>query len=497
VLAGGGDDRLRTLAPDLLPADRLQARLMLEQQQKAVTGRILECLKQAYGAAKPQPGDVELDTDAVFVTLTPGLRPENPVGGTLKAAFDHLTGQMLTWSYPGTPNLPEDEPVLRSAELRKVLEYAHRAVADEARRVTVEQADRQSVRRIVNHLKLGELAENQYVLNLTTCWWSRHLLQGARAQGYSDHVPVRVLRDLLDQPQPRGLDKQVQNLIITVFALDQDLAWYRYESAVTVAGLQGVTDDLELRQPRLPSEEAWATTIRRAPALFGGAYPPLRSATNLAHLAGAVRGLARQFSVPAQELAKLLNDHAGQLGLDPAATEGRLATARQVAQLLHQLAQESDEVVLTEILAAADLGVADTTAARAIRSAPALVSALSRTHWATLDTVAAITDDRAERVWALRDQLAISARTDEFSAGLAEALETAIRQAQEILVVAPPQPPIVEPPIVIPHHVTPPPGKGGERTVRSSNDLKTATDEIQETMSENPGRSVRISWIVE
>ncbi|MET8349019.1 phage resistance protein [Micromonospora sp. NPDC005206] len=500
VLAGGGDDRLRTLAPDLLPADRLQTKLMLEQQQKTLTTRLLECLKQAYGAARPQPGDVEPDTDTVFVTLTPGLRPENPVGGTLKAAFDHLAGQMLGWSYPGMPNLPEDEPALRPAELRKVLEYARRAVADEARRTTVEQADRQSVRRIVNHLKLGELVENQYVLNLTTSWWSRHLLQGARAQGYADRFPVRVLRELLDRPQPRGFDKQVQNLIIAVFALEQDFAWYRYEALVTVADLQGVTDDLELRQPRLPDEQTWSTAIRRASALFGGAYSPLRSATNLADLARAVRTGARQYSVAAQELVKLLEGHAGQLGIDMTATEGRLATGRRAAQLLHQLAHESDDLVLTEVLAAAELGVPDKTTARAITSGPKLVGALSTTHWKTLDTVAAIADDRAERVRAILDQLAISARTNQMGADLAEALNDAVRQAQDVLVIAPPPPPPPPPPPIVnpPKPPTPPPaGKGGERTVRAGADLQTALGEIQKMLSENPGRSIRITWLLE
>ncbi|HEX6499648.1 MAG TPA: phage resistance protein [Micromonosporaceae bacterium] len=514
VLAGTGEDRIRALAPDLMPADRLQAKLLLEQQQKTLHGRILAALKQAYGAAVPQPSDVEPDPDPVFKTLAPGLRLENPVGGTLKGAYDHLTGQILQWSYPGTPNLPPDEPPLRPAELRKVFEYARKAVADEARRAAVDQSDRQTVRRIVNHLRLGELHENQYVLNLTTCWWSQHLMKAAKADGYHDRYPVRVLRDLLDKPEPRGFDKLLQNLIIAVFALEQDLAWYRYEAPVTVAALEGVTDDLELRPPRLPSQEAWDTAVRRAYALFGGAYSPLRSAANLADLARSVRGEAKRHASPAAELATLLTRHATTLGIDPEAAEGRLATARHVAKVLRDLGNETDDVVLVELLAAAEFGVPDATAARAAKTAQSLVAALASTPWSTFDNLAKITDERAERVQVLFEQLARTANSQELADDLAAALKTAINEAQRIFVTAPP---IVKPPIITPPAVTPDPPVvvdpqppvvvnpgpdtkppvSGERRVTDDGDLQGAVREIQDALRRNPGRRIRITWVVE
>jgi hypothetical protein len=500
VLAGGGDDRLYALASDMSPPDRQQAKLLLEQQQRALRERLLDCLKQAYGAAAPQPADVEVDPEPVFRTLESGLRLDNLVGGTLKAAFDHLTGQVLTWSYPGQPNLPEDEPLVRPADARKILEWARRAVADETRGVVVDQADRPLLRRVCNPLRLGELVENKYVFSMTTSYWTPHLLRGAAGKGYTERFPVRVLRDLLDDPQPRGLDRSLQNLIIAAFALDQDLGWYQHGFQVAPPPLEHVTDDLELRHPPLPDEAGWAKAVISCSALFGKVLPPLRSVANVADLARQVRQSAREHAGDNHELVRLLERHAWTLHLQTDANTGRFATARRVAALLDQLAGETDDKVLVELLAAADLGVDDTTASRSMTTARPVAAALAATQWTLLDVVSKLTDSRTEQAQTLLAQLADAAIRDQFQRDLISELKTAVERASELLATTTSVPPPEVTVVSTENHetvVTPAATVTGQLAVDDEAALRQAIDNIKEAVENNPGKVIVITWTVQ
>jgi hypothetical protein len=503
VLAGDGE-RLYSLASDMSAPDRQQAKIMLEQMQRTVRERLLDCLKQGYGAAAPQPADVEADADPVFQTLAEGLRMDNLVGGSLKAAFDHLTTQLLTWSYPGAPNLPEDEVLVRATDVRRVLEVVKRAVADPTRGVMVESLDRPTVRRICNPLRLGELIENKYVLNLTTSHWTRHFLQGAARRGYTDQFPVRVLRELTEAPAPRGLDKFVQNLIIAAFALDQDLGWFQYGAQVPPPPLEHLTDDFELRHPRMPDEEVWARSVRRSAALLGKMVSPLRSAANVAELARQTREAARLQAGDSRELANLLRRHAVQLGLDIDGEIGRLATATRAAAMLDQLTLEADDVVLVELLASADFGeVDDTTVSRSTSSARSVASALTQTQWSVLDAVAKLMDDRAGQARALLEQLADAAAHEQMHRDLIAELDRAVRLGVQLLtesrspIPAPPPTQPLPPVPGLPPTQPPPLGVVGERVVRNLAELRQAEAEIGAVLERNIGKAVRVNWTVQ
>ncbi|WP_327009669.1 phage resistance protein [Dactylosporangium sp. NBC_01737] len=514
LLAGGGDDRLYTLASDFSPAERAQAKAMLEQQLRATRVRVVDCLKQAYGVVRAQPADVVDDPDPVLQTIARGFTPAKPIGGTLRAAFDHLTGQMLAWVYPGTPNLPEDEALVPVVLLRKILEYVQRAVADPARRVTIEQADRRNVRRVVNPLRLGECTdEGIYTVNPTYLWWSAHFLKEAKAaEGASDRFPVTLLRRLTDLPQPRGLDRVVQHLLIAVFALDQDLSWYRDETKIQSPGLDNITDDMELRIDRRPDGAKWKAALATVNGLT-----PLRpasrlSAANLARFGATVREYARQAAPDVRELVKGLESHADQLGIDPAAPVSRLATAKRVAALLDEIVNEHDDVVLVEVLADPDLGDVDAvTASKYLVEGKTQTEELVRTSWHLLSTVAGLQDARAEEARVLLDKLADSARREQLHADLADALRTAVREATDLLARAlpppPPLPPVVTPPVVTPPAVDPPVvdppvvpplvRTGGEADVSDDASFDKAVASLRRFRDEHPGRRIRLEWSVE
>jgi hypothetical protein len=493
LLGGGGaGDRLQKLAADWSAADRQQGKVYLQQRQSQLRHSLLEALKQAYGVVKPQPSDVEEDSQGVLHTLAEGLRLGDPRGGTLGAAFTNLTGELLAWAYPGTPALPEDEKPPTRGELEKIIHYAKEAAADPTRGTVVEQADRRTVARVCNPLKLGRLEEHRYVLETSTCWWSRHLLQLASRRDYSEHFPVHVLRELLDEEQPRGFDLDLQNLIITVFALEQQLAWYQHGTKVAVGSVRAVTDQLELRKPPMPDDQAWAGAARRGQLLLPVALPQWRSPANLAEMARKLREAARGRVAAAVALARALERHAGELGLDPDAGAGRLATARRVAAFLEQVAGENDDVVLVEQVARVDLGdVDDKSVGTGVAHAEAVTGALAQTPWPVLEGLRALaaTDERAQVVV---EELRYAAGHEQHSADLIEALRKAVAEGAALLAehpVPPPPPPVITPPPV------PPAPRGTSRTVAAPGEWEEVAAEIRGYVE--AGRRVTVTWEVE
>ncbi|MDT5026388.1 MAG: hypothetical protein QOE61_2814, partial [Micromonosporaceae bacterium] len=426
-------DRLNTLASDWSLADRQQGKSYLRQRQQQLRTALLDSFKQAYGAAKAQSSDVETDEIPVLHSLADGLPLGDPRGGTLKAAFDNLTADLLAWSYPGTPALPVDEKPLTRAELSKVLHYARLTSTDPTHGTPVETGDRRTIQRICNNLKLGELAEHRYVLTTGNSWWSRHLVQESAKRGYTQHFPVHVLRELLDLPQPRGFDRDLQNLIIAVFALEQQLAWYKNGGIVSVGSVQEVHDDLELRQIEMPDETDWQAAVKRVKPMFGTPVPESWIPAALTEFSKIVRAEARTYAAPAAELVTVLTRHATVLGIDLDARTGRLATAKRVAKLLREIAAETDDVVLVGLIAEADVGgIGDSTAGTAFKQAVTVIQSLAATQWALLEAIVARAG-HDERANVIVEQLRLVAGADEAVHDLSAALDDAVRKAAALL----------------------------------------------------------------
>lgn len=421
LLGGGAGDRLEALAADWSVADRQQGKIYLQQRQQQLRASLAGVLRQAYGAAAAEPADVEEDSIGVLHSLADGLALGEPHGGTLKAAFDNLVGDLLSWAYPGRPALPDDERQITRGELTKVLDYARQAAADPTHGTVVATADRRAIARVCNPLKLGELAEHRYVLTASTCWWSGHLRQRAATRDYTDHFPVHVLRDLLDEPDARGFDRDLQNLIIAVFALEQQLAWYHHDGRVAVDSVRAVDDTYVLRRPPMPGQEVWSRALERVAGLFGRRFDDWRTPATVAEVATWVRGQAARYAADAAALAGKLTEHATLLGLDPADPAGRLATARRVAGLLARLRDERDDVVLFDLVAGADLGdIDDQVAATSFTQARAVLDRLdSAPPW--LSGVA-LRVDTSQRARQIIDTVVRAARYDQHAKNLADVL---------------------------------------------------------------------------
>jgi len=259
------------------------------------------------------------------------------------------------------------------------------------------------------------------------------LLTGAAKENYTDHFPVHALRRLIDEPDPRGFDKDLQNLIIAVFAEEHQLAWRQHGAPVRVESVLAVSDQLELRKPAMPTEEAWLSARKRGSGIFGAPMPGWLSPSNVAAMAETVRREAKRWAPPVAALVTELERRAAPLGLDPAATTGRLATARQVAKLLADLQNETDDVVLIDLLGNVQLEVDDAAAGTVFKTADTITTALATTQWAVLEAVRvrATTDEQAR---AIVEQLERSARHDQNAADLVAALRTAVESATKLFV---------------------------------------------------------------
>jgi hypothetical protein len=444
LLGNGTGDRLNSLAADWPVADRQQGRVYLQQRQTQLRGTLISAMMQAYGSATSRGTDVQDDNIGVFHTLAEGLHIGDPRGGTLAEAFTNLTGELLAWSYPGRPAMPDDEKPVTRSEMTKIIEYARQAAADPARGVSVPNpADQRILRRVCNNLRLGELIEGRYVLNMSTCRWSQHLLQAAASEGYTDHFPVHVLRRLIDEPAPFGFDRDLQNLIILVFGLEQQLAWYQHSGKIDVTNVAAVRDgEMALRHPPMPDEQAWSAAVRRGAALFGGVLPVWRTPANLGDLAGTLRRAASARQRPAADLVQALAAHADVLGLDTSALTGRLATARRAARLVTDLAAERDDVVLVETLARADLGdVDDQAVGEVLSQAGDITAALAQGHqWPLLQAIAVrATHDHRARV--IIEQLHSVARHEQHGQDLVDALQSASAASAALLAAEQPKQP--------------------------------------------------------
>lgn len=508
--SGGTGDRLTTLAADWSLADRQQGKVYLRQRQQLVRSSLLESLRQAYGVVKAQTPDVEDDSIPVLHTLAEGLPLGDPRGGSLPAAFDNLTADLLRWSYPGTPALPEDEKPVSKAETAKIWGYAKAAAADPTRGTTVEPADRRIVARVCNPLKLGESQDNRYALTSTLCWWSGHLLQGAAKDGYTEQFPVHVLRGLLDVPSPRGFDRDLANLILAVFALEHQLAWYERGGKVELGSLNMINDQMELRRPPMAVSDVWERAVRRAKAIFGKPVPEHSSPTAQAEFASIVRREARAYAGPAHELAERITRHAGSLGLDVDARSGRLATIRRVSRLLRDLAAETDDVVVVGLIADADAGdIDDVAAGTAFKQAAVITEALTRTNWPLLDAVT-MRADTEESARAIIESLHTAARADEHVERLGGALTRAVDEATRLLARPRPEPRVTGPRVTDPRAADTGGSTGavgqptdstiGTRDATRTRDVTTASalDDVRAAIAKDldGDHTVRVTWEV-
>ena len=291
--------------------------------------RLIQYLEGAYQAINPIQIQGSLDTahelsvSEHFQTLDPAFELQPPVGANLQQAFQHLLGQALKQQFPAHPAF-EDETNLGPATLKRVLAELERAAQKPDGRIAVDQPKRREMRQIANPLKLGEMHETHFLLGQH---WRTHFLRKQAEQGGA--MTVGKMRRWLDEPVPMGLlPKEVQNLIILVFALQTNRSFFLHGGPMQPS-LENVLDELELREQRLPSQATWEKARERAAAVFGVTSSPLLNASNVAKLIGAIQTEIDARKEACGQLLVRLKQVAQQLA-EPGTTPSRVKTAQVV-----------------------------------------------------------------------------------------------------------------------------------------------------------------------
>ena len=155
--------------------------------------------------------------------MYPTLALQGPVGANLGEALEHLLDQALSHQFPKHPKFGQE--IKPGKDLRQVLEVCQEAARTPDGRVFVEdKAVRQKLRNVCNPLELGQMSETHFVLGNN---WKNHFNR-LLAASEQPHPTAADLRRWMDKPDERGLPREIQNLLILVYADQTNRSFVRY-----------------------------------------------------------------------------------------------------------------------------------------------------------------------------------------------------------------------------------------------------------------------------
>jgi len=492
-LLGGSGERWTAHANHLAEADRVQARIILESQRDALRERLRRAVQEAYGAATPTPGTLEISPghDRVLISLHPELDPAAPVGHDLAAAFTNLIDQAFTATFPGHPRFEPENREVRAHDLAAVLVAVQAARQDRDGRAYVDPNKRETVRRVANPLGVGHMGETHFLFGTDRFRWNMVLATAMGRDGLAPTDPVQVgtLREWIAAvAPPAGLRPEVADLIICAWAVLHNRSWYRGNAPLLPAPLPGsLARDVELRPEPLPPSTAWELAVARAGALFGAVANPYLTGPAVAELTEQVRAKAGGWSKHAAALVEELGTAYTRLNLSTDLATGRLATARAGRDLVASVSSTPDRVKLIELLAHRELPATPQAIGHSLASAERVAAALHEYPWDRLVPLtqgAAGDDDRGRQARAILERLREVLTAEELPSQLGPALKRAEDEAFA-WAFTPPSPPRRPPP---------PPGGAGRRVVDSSADLEAALDEVRAFVEEHRGQRVVVEW---
>ena len=415
---------LDDLTPNLIAEDRHHARLQLDSRRAALTARLRDAIKRAYGVASQEDEDLGARTDTHILSLDAGVEPRPQVGQGLGTALRGLCYQLLDHRYPRHPDFDPQgrRQAVKAIELTTVLRAVEQAAQNPVGRYEPPPADRPVLKRIANPLGLGVMHEAAFVLQDD---WKQLLDRRVAGRG---EVTVTQLRGWVEDERS-GLPESVQDLIIACYAIQADRAWARPAGTVMAPPeLAAIRPEYVLPSQELPSQEEFDRTSRRAEGIFGVARQPVRSNRASNAIARGVRQRAGDLLTAAEALTEALEMHAQTLGLD--GSSPRLATARALSGLLNQLAGTTESTALIRALAAADLPRENAIYRAHLDNARKVTTGINATRWQVLDRLATVTDgENAAAAQTLLGELRSAARHDEHEVGLAEALQQVEQRA--------------------------------------------------------------------
>jgi hypothetical protein len=480
--------------------DRQTARLLLQNQQSALSQHLRQAVEAAYAIrSEPIPGTLDPSFDmseSHFQSLFPTLVLQRPVGANLGEALEHLLDQALSHQFPKHPKFGQE--VKLGKDLRQVLEVCQEAARTPDGRVYVEdKALRQKLRNICNPLELGLMSENHYVLD---GFWKNHFNR-MLAQSGQPHPTAADLRRWTDQPDERGLQPEVPNLLILVYADQTNRSFVRYGGNYTPS-LDDMPNELELPEHTLPDLKDWNEAVARVAEPLGHGISKLLNASNLATLAAKVKESITEHKADCESLPDRLQLVMKNMGVSEAdyVKCDRVRTAKAVRALL-AACENKEPTALVGAIAHAKLETNATAMGRSLKSAKGILDCLRSTRWDLFSAVAQISDQRKTEADLLMQDISGWLKLDEqaLAGGLASKLSEA--EGRAIRLLTPPK--IVDPIPKLPEIDLPRPTTGWRQVGSAKKERLRNAEAISETKSllekleQNPKLRLTVQWNLE
>jgi len=477
--------------------DRQDARLLLQNQQSALSQRLLQAVEAAYAIrSEPTPGTLDPSYDmseSHFQSLLPTLVLQRPVGANLGEALEHLLDQALSHQYPKHPKFGQE--VKLGKDMRQVLEVCQEAARTQDGRVFVEDKSlRQKLRNICNPLELGQMSETHFVLDGQ---WKRHFNQLLNQSGQPNPT-VADLRKWTDQPEERGLLREVQNLLVLVYADQTNRSFVRYGSNYA-ASLDDLPNEVELQEQTLPDVNEWNEAVTRVAEILGHAISKLLNASNLTTMAAKVKESIAEFKADCDRLPDEVQRRLKDLGVGDAdlAKADRVRTAKAVKKLLADC-EGKEPTALVGIIAKAKLETNSTAMGRSLKSAKSVLDCFRTTRWDLFSAVANLDDHRKSDAELLIHDVCNWLKTDEQALGGIVA-KLSDGEGRAIKLLAPPKSPQQQ-------TQPPQPGPGGKKWSQigsgkkerlSKKDWESTAQELQKQLEDHPDYRLSVQWTVE
>jgi hypothetical protein len=346
------------------------------------------------------------------------------MGALLDSAFAHR--------FPAHPLFEQE---VKTAALSKVLKEIEAAAEEpQQRRFIEDRSVRQILGGFAGPLKLGTMNQGQTHFILDD-HWANHLTRLAAQQG-GGPMTVKRLRELIDQPRPMGLLKEVANLVILAYAAQADRT-ISLRGAPLRGSIERLDDDAELLEQPLPDDATWTKARERASEVFGLVPSEVRKGATVARLASELRERALAARAPLATLTSALRTRMVAAGVKPE-NAPRMITILSGSVLVSDLTADGAPLAAVQALATSSLRTSEAAVGRSLSTAPGLSSFITTFDWELMSAAAALSDDRRAAAEQIGRSITEALEADEHVIPLEAKLRETQRNAYRLLAAATP-----------------------------------------------------------
>lgn len=445
------DNRFKSFVQDLSPQDQESAKGILKNMRDAQNSALITQLGVAYGLDLNDNGSAtdsmrSLRDEEHFQSLDSSLQLQVPAATQLAPALEEMLQQALRTQYPAHPNFSEDLKLTKGA-VEKVCEVISTNLRSKDHRSHVEKSERSIVRLIANPLRLGDMGETHFVIGEH---WKDHLTRMAGQAGSTDGMKVSDLRAWIDQPDPMGLPKLLQDLIILTYAQQTNRSFTLHGGPFTPE-INNIHNDCTLKLQALPSDEAWEHGVEIAQTVLGAvSLPGFVSGQNVVTYSDRVKETVKD-KLPAVKLLEVeLRRRASDFNCKDIENAPRIVAASETKRLLEAIQKESN-AKLVESLSTLRFSSPLEALASSLKSAKQLAERLPTMELAAIDSAANLAGARGTEGTRLRQELFEAFEQNEYVIALGKTYDHVQRRAIELMSEAlkeqTPPPPAPTPPV--------------------------------------------------